>query len=134
MFCECQHVGSCEGLPVLAGCCPGQLLFCDSSGNLDVHQPHLSLVTQMQLARKGAMMAVRVGVHQGDPSLPGRSVTYFSQKRRQDSCACAGSHNDGGNGGWRLLRDVSKTSRELRDQSILSVGFLTCLGNNGQVF
>lgn len=70
MFCERQHTGSCKGLPVLPGCCPGQLLFCDSSGNLDVHQPHLSLVAQIKLARKWAMMTWRVDVHQGYPSLP----------------------------------------------------------------
>lgn len=66
----------------------------------------------------------------------GRSVIYFSsQKRRRGFCACAGSPHDGENGGWRLLRDVSKTSRELGDKSIHSVGFLTHPGNNnGQVF
>lgn len=81
-------------------------------------------------------MALRADEHQGYPSLEeainlGRSVVYFSsQKKRQVFCACAGSPNDGGNGGWRLLRGVFKNSRELRDESIPSVGFLTCLGNN----
>lgn len=84
-----------------------------------------------KLARKGAIMALSMDVHQGYPSLPGGSVTYFSsQKRRCGFCACPGRPNDGENGGWRFLRDVFKTSRELRDKSIPSVGFLTCLGNN----
>lgn len=56
---------------MLPGCCPGQLLFCDSSGNLDVQQSHLSLVAQIRLAGKAAVMAQRKDVHQGYPCLPG---------------------------------------------------------------
>lgn len=53
------------------GCCPGQLLFWDSPGNLDVQKPHLSLVAQIRLARKAAMMAQRVDAHPGYACLPG---------------------------------------------------------------